>query len=75
MHDIRILVNERVILLFREGFNFTKLRMFRENKTLAKIFEFTVLLFTEQQKTCYEEWDTKKLRIGADMETCPLWLS
>ena len=33
-------INDRVILPFREGFNFTKLR---ENKVLAKISEFTVL--------------------------------
>ena len=45
MHDICISVNDRVILPFHEGFNFTKLRIyakFHENKTLAKISEFTV---------------------------------
>ena len=43
-HDIRISVNNRVILPFREGFNFTKLRMrsFAKIKTLAKNSEFTV---------------------------------
>ena len=43
-HDIPISGNGRVILPFREGFNFTKLAYakFRENKTLAKISEFTV---------------------------------
>ena len=42
-HDIRISVNDRVILPFHECFIFTKLRKFRENKTLAKISEFTVI--------------------------------
>ena len=39
-------INDRVILPFREGFIFTKLRIakFRENKVLAKISEFTVFL-------------------------------
>ena len=43
-HDIRISVNGRAILPIREGFNFRKLAYakFRENKTLAKISEFTV---------------------------------
>ena len=39
-----------MILPFREGFNFTKLRIceVRENKTLAKISEFTVYPATEE---------------------------
>ena len=37
--DLHILVNDRVISPYRESFIFTK---FRENKTLAKISEFTV---------------------------------
>ena len=37
--DLPILINDRVILPFREGFIFTK---FREKKVLAKISEFTV---------------------------------
>ena len=44
--DLPISINERVILPFREGFIFTKLRIayakFHENKVLAKISEFTV---------------------------------
>ena len=41
MHDLHVhaSVNDGVNLLFREGFIFAK---FRENKTLAKISEFTV---------------------------------
>ena len=43
-HDLPISVNDRVISPFREDFIFTKLRiLFRENKTLAKISELTVL--------------------------------
>ena len=42
---------DRVILPFRKGFIFTKLRIcdakFRENKVLAKISEFTVTNFLE----------------------------
>ena len=42
-HDLPISVIDRVISQFREDFIFTKLRIkFRENKTLAKISEFTV---------------------------------
>ena len=44
-HDIPISVNDRVILPFREGLisrNFAYAK-FRKNKTLAKIFDFTVL--------------------------------
>ena len=37
--DLPISINDRVILPFREGFIFTKLR---EKKVLAKISEFTV---------------------------------
>ena len=33
-----------MISLFHEDFVFTKLRMFRENKTLTKFSEFTVAL-------------------------------
>ena len=42
---VRISVNERVFLPFREGFNFTKLRICKvsRNKTLAKISNFIVL--------------------------------
>ena len=43
--DLPTSINDRVILPFREGFIFTKLRSyakFRENKVLAKISEFTV---------------------------------
>ena len=46
-HEIPISENYRVIWLFHEGFIFTKLHIcakFRENKTLAKISEFTVML-------------------------------
>ena len=45
-HDLPTSVNDRVISPFHEGFTFTKLRLyakFRENKTLAKIFEFTLI--------------------------------
>ena len=48
--DLPLSINDRVILPFREGFIFTKLRIceayakFRENKVLAKISEFTVIL-------------------------------
>ena len=38
--DLPISINDRVILPFREGFIFTKLRI-RENKVLPKISEFT----------------------------------
>ena len=44
-HDLHVLVNSRLNLLFREGFfsrNFAYAK-FRENKTLAKISEFTVM--------------------------------
>ena len=41
-HDLPRSVNDRVISAFREDFVFTKYVMFRENKTLAKISEFTV---------------------------------
>ena len=41
MLDLPISINDRVILSFREGFIFTKLRIC-ENKVLAKISEFTV---------------------------------
>ena len=44
-HDLPISVNDRVILLFCKGLfsrNFTCAK-FCENKTLAKIFEFTVI--------------------------------
>ena len=41
-HDLPISVNVRVISPFHEGFIFTKLAKFRENKILAKISEFTV---------------------------------
>ena len=39
--DLHISINDRVILLFREGFIFMKLRICecRENKVLAKISE------------------------------------
>ena len=46
-HDLPILLNGRVITPFREGSIFTKLRISRKLKTLAKIFEFTVC---EQQR-------------------------
>ena len=44
MHDLPISVNDRVISAFREilfsrNFAYAK---FRENKTVAKIFQFTV---------------------------------
>ena len=45
-HDLLILVIDRMISPFREGIIFTKLRIyakFHENKTFAKISEFTVL--------------------------------
>ena len=46
--DLPISVNDRVISPIREDFIFTKLNFvyakFRENKTLAKIFEFTVIV-------------------------------
>ena len=44
-HDIPISVNNRMILPFREGLNFMKLRIyeFQENKTLTKISKFTEL--------------------------------
>ena len=38
------LVSNRVISPFCEGFIFMKILYFGENKTLAKIFEFTVTL-------------------------------
>ena len=41
-HYLPISINVRVISSFREGYIFTKLRTFCENKTLAKISEFTV---------------------------------
>ena len=41
--DLPTSVNDRVISAFHEVFTFTKLRKFRENKTLVKISEFTVL--------------------------------
>ena len=41
-HDLPITVNDRVLLPFYESFIFTKLRKFREIKTLAKISIFTV---------------------------------
>ena len=40
-HDLPISVNDRVISPFCDDFIFTKLRKFRENKTLLKISEFT----------------------------------
>ena len=46
-HELPLLVNGRVSSQFREGVVFNKLRIkFRENKTLAKIFENTVTLMT-----------------------------
>ena len=46
--DLHIYINDRVILPFREGFIFTKLRMCEvpKNKVLAKISEFTVMQTT-----------------------------
>ena len=44
-HDLPISVNDRVISPFHEGFSFPRnfaYAKFRENKTLAKISEFTV---------------------------------
>ena len=41
-YDFHTLVIDRVISPFCEGYIFTKFRIFRENKTLAKIIEFTV---------------------------------
>ena len=49
-HDIPISVNDRVISPFREDFVFTKLR---ENKTLAKISEFTVGVKIRGHKESY----------------------
>ena len=49
IQELPLSINDRVILPFREGFIFTKLRIcakFCENKVLAKISEFTVLLFS-----------------------------
>ena len=44
MHDLSKSVNDGVISPFHEGFIFPKLHAkFRENKTLAKTSEFTVL--------------------------------
>ena len=43
MHGLPISDNDRVISLFHEGFIFAKLRMLRENKTLAKNSEFTAI--------------------------------
>ena len=40
-HDLNVSINNRLNSLFREGFIFTKLRIC-DNKTTAKIFEFTV---------------------------------
>ena len=39
MHDLPVSVNDRIISPFREDCILTKLRKFRENKTLAKISE------------------------------------
>ena len=48
-HDLHI-SRDRVILLFLEGFIFTKfcIRSFSENKTLAKISELTVHVKTDE---------------------------
>ena len=42
--DLPLSINERVIVPFPEGFIFTKLR---QNKVLAKISEFTVIMDSE----------------------------
>ena len=39
--ELPISINNRVILPFREGFIFTKLRIFHENKVLAKMTSFS----------------------------------
>ena len=44
-HDLQTSVNDRVIWTFHKGFSLTKLRKFRENKTIAKISKFTVIIF------------------------------
>ena len=41
-HDLPTLVNNRVVSAFRKGFIFAEIH---ENKTLAKISEFTVFPF------------------------------
>ena len=43
-HDLPSSVNDRAISPFREGFLFSKLRLFRDNKILTKISEFTVYI-------------------------------
>ena len=48
--DLPISVIDRVISPFREGFIFAKLRAyakFRENKTLTKISELTVIIYMD----------------------------
>ena len=65
--DLPTTTNNRVILLIREGFIFTK---FREDKTLAKISEFTVstatvypcLLLVQSRKT--SPYITERLLMG-----------
>ena len=53
-HDLPTSVNNRVILPFRMGFIFTKLRIFRKNKTIAKISKFTVLKSHLLAQMCYD---------------------
>ena len=50
-HDLAISINNRVISAFGEDFIFSNLyAKFRENKVLAKIFEFTVLIGSSKLK-------------------------
>ena len=51
--DLPKSINDRVILPFREGFIFTKLRICEvsQNKVLAKISEFTVTFALRAQTT------------------------
>ena len=58
-HDLPISLNDRVVLLFREGLTFSKLPICEvsRKKTFAKIFGFTVLSIFHARvpKFCHSE--------------------
>ena len=55
--DLPISINNRVILPFPEGFIFAKLK-FRENKVLAKIWDFTVLVWEHVNCSSFIKYKT-----------------